>query len=69
MTRRRVSVQNAFLDGFINFGHCHGQRCFYVLGVSVRQGPAQFLDGSAHARAIAPIYITPPLILAHALFC
>jgi hypothetical protein len=63
-----VSVQRAFLYGFIDLGNRDGQQGTGRLGVSAFKGAAQLLDRSAQFRAIVTIDQTAALALAHTFF-
>jgi hypothetical protein len=68
MSRGGVAMQDAFLDGLIDFRNGLGQQRPDLSGLAGFQSAPEFLDGSAQFGAIITINAATSLVLAHSLF-
>jgi len=63
-----VAMQDAFLDGPIDFRNSLGQQCVNLAGVAAFQGAAKFLYRGAQFRTIVTVNHPTFLVLAHSFF-
>ena len=69
VARRRVSVQNSFIDRFIDGRNRRRQKILAGLFIACRERRTKFFDLRAKTAFVAGIYGVALFVLSDALFC